>query len=198
MPKIELKSDSVYTADEIKKMIASATSTDVEVIIHDDSAAGAAVEDAEKKLEDAHKSAEVEDISDAGEALETPDADGDDDDTVVVNKAVWEDTLRRAALGDEQAEADKHERAVALIDNEGIKKGRLLGWQRDAWIAKAVENYDRTKASLNKLAPGLIPLDETGRGGSDEQRQKDPKLQLEKADAAFDDIAALPTEPSIY
>lgn len=181
MAKIELQSDGVYTAAEIKKLLASVDTA--EVVINDPDPVVEAVEDVEKGLAEARTAEKVED-----QEAETPTTEESDDDTVVVNKAVWEETLRRAARGDEAAEEDKQERAVALIDGEGIKKGRLLGWQRDAWVAKAVENYDGTKASLQNLASGLIPLAEAGRGGSDEDRKNNQSVEDRQVDiqAAMD------------
>lgn len=102
-------------------------------------------------------------------APEPTEEDNDlDENSVLVNKDVWEDMKRRAAAADEITEKQKEELAASLIDEHGIRAGRLLGWQRDEWVAKAIENFDKTKASLMKLADGTIPLAEKGRGGSDE------------------------------
>lgn len=103
----------------------------------------------------------------AGQTPGEPSDDDEDGTVVQLDKAVYEDLLARAAAGDCAAEEGKAERAAALIDKDGIKAGRLLGWQRDAWIDRAVDDYDATKASLMKLSPGTIPLSEAGRGGSD-------------------------------
>lgn len=102
-------------------------------------------------------------------APEPTEEDNDlDENSVLVNKDVWEDMKRRAAAADEITEKQKEELAASLIDEHGIRAGRLLGWQRDEWVSKAIENFDKTKASLMKLADGTIPLAEKGRGGSDE------------------------------
>ncbi|MGO1711599.1 head maturation protease, ClpP-related [Corynebacterium variabile] len=124
------------------------------------------------------------------EAGETPaddepgedDEESDDDDTVVhLDKAVYEDLLSRAADGDAAVEQDKAARAAALIEDNGIKAGRLLGWQRQAWVDRATEDYDKTKAALMKLSPGSVNVSETGRGGSDEDRETNEKAAMKAA-----------------
>lgn len=123
------------------------------------------------------KAAIAEVIEEQDDAEKTPavvkktapvDEEDEDDNTVIVDKDVWEDTKRRAAAADEITQNQKEELAASLIDEHGIRAGRLLGWQRDEWVTKAIENFDKTKASLMKLADGTIPLAEKGRGGSDE------------------------------
>lgn len=128
-----------------------------------------------------------------GEAGETPaesSDDGEDDqetDTVVhLDKAVYEDLLSRATAGDEAAEQDKVARASALIEDDGIKSGRLLGWQRDAWVDRATENFEETKKALMKLSPGTVNLAEVGRGGSDEDREAHAKADLNRKLDALD------------
>ena len=123
------------------------------------------------------KAAIADVLEEQDDAEETPavvkktapvDEEDEDDNTVIVDKDVWEDTKRRAAAADEITQNQKEELAASLIDEHGIRAGRLLGWQRDEWVTKAIENFDKTKASLMNLADGTIPLAEKGRGGSDE------------------------------
>lgn len=115
---------------------------------------------------------------------EDPAEDEEDgEDTVIqISKPVYEDLLRRAELGDTLASTTAHQRAEELIETEGVQAGRLLGWQKEKWVNLAVDNYEETRRDLLKLAPGLINLDEKGRGGSAES---DP----DKIHAALDEAA---------
>ena len=110
--------------------------------------------------------------AEAAPEVESSETDADEEtvgeDTVVLDKAVYEDLLNRATRGDQVDEEQKHDRAAALVEEHGIKAGRLLGWQRDAWVEKAVENFDATEQALMRLAPG-INLADKGRAGSDEK-----------------------------
>lgn len=144
-------------------------------------------------------------LDEAGEqpTQEIPDEDDTetakepDDGTVLIDKAVYEDLLQRATRGDEVDEEAKHDRAAALVEEHGIKAGRLLGWQRDAWVAKAVENYDATEKALMRLAPGVVNLSEKGRGGSDEARETSGDLKA-SAGAALDQAGHLPLQAGIH
>lgn len=95
-----------------------------------------------------------------------PTEDSDASEVVTLNKAVYEDLLQRAGRVDEHDRAAAADRAAMLIDTEGIKAGRLLGWQREAWVERAVENYDATRESLLALAPGTVNVTERGVAGS--------------------------------
>ncbi|MCS5479827.1 Clp protease ClpP [Corynebacterium sp. YIM 101645] len=152
---------------------------------------------AEKSVEEAEADLAAARAAEAGDQEKNEDGDdseettppaSEDDGTVLIDKAVYEDLLERAGRGDKAAEEDKHERAATLIENEGIKAGRLLGWQRDAWVEKATEDFAATKASLLKLASGSIPLQPKGRGGSDEHREKhkDPVAAKQETHALLD------------
>lgn len=110
-----------------------------------------------------------------------PEDDEETDSIVHLDKAVYEDLLSRATAGDEAAEQDKVARASALIEDDGIKAGRLLGWQRDEWVDRATKNYADTKKALLALAPGLVPVKESGRGGSDEDRESTNRQAMKTA-----------------
>lgn len=118
---------------------------------------------------------------DAGDEPEEETTDEDSDTVVHLDKAVYEDLLSRATAGDDAAEQDKVARASALIEDDGIKAGRLLGWQRDEWVDRATKNYADTKKALLALAPGLVPVKESGRGGSDEDRESTNRQALKTA-----------------
>lgn len=120
-------------------------------------------------------------VDEAGDEQEEETPDEDSDTVVHLDKAVYEDLLSRATAGDEAAEQDKVARASALIEDDGIKAGRLLGWQRDEWVDRATKNYADTKKALLALAPGLVPVKESGRGGSDEDRESTNRQALKTA-----------------
>lgn len=120
-------------------------------------------------------------VDEAGDEQEEETPDEDSDTVVYLDKAVYEDLLSRATAGDEAAEQDKVARASALIEDDGIKAGRLLGWQRDEWVDRATKNYADTKKALLALAPGLVPVKESGRGGSDEDRESTNRQALKTA-----------------
>lgn len=165
------------------------------------SGAALRVEEAEKTLQQVSENVSGLDLAvtrldaardAAPDEEDTEDVDDgtDEEDTVVLDKAVYEDLLERATRGDQAADEQKEERAAALIEEHGIKAGRLLGWQRDAWVEKAVENYDATEKALMRLAPG-VNLAPKGRAGSDEQRDAASKDAL---NAAMDRTGNLPTK----
>ncbi|WP_157824241.1 hypothetical protein [Corynebacterium mastitidis] len=70
-----------------------------------------------------------------------------------------------------RAEADRLRKelteikAEALITNEGIKAGRLLGWQRDAWMRMAKQDYANTRKELLAM-PQAVNLKERGYAGT--------------------------------
>lgn len=106
---------------------------------------------------------------------EAPAKDPDAAEVVTLNKAVYEDLLERAGRVDEHDKAELAHRAAALIDKDGIKAGRLLGWQREAWVERAVENFDATREALLALSPGTVNVAERGVAGSadDAEKQKE-------------------------
>lgn len=120
---------------------------------------------------------------------EAPAKDPDAAEVVTLNKAVYEDLLERAGRVDEHDKAELAQRAAALVDNDGIKAGRLLGWQRDAWVERAVENFDATRASLLALSPGTVNVAERGVAGSAEDASE-KKTQRRGRDAG---LAPAPT-----
>ena len=130
-----------------------------------------------------------EDTGDSGED-DAPAEDSDAAEVVTLNKAVYEDLLERAGRVDEHDKAELAQRAAALIDNDGIKAGRLLGWQRDAWVERAVENYDATRASLLALSPGTVNVTERGVAGSADDAGKQSETQRRGRDAG---LAPAPT-----
>lgn len=147
------------TDDDIKAAIQEALDEQAEDL--EDNDTGDSVAEAEAALAAAREAEATKE-----EAEEVEEVTSSEEDTVVLDKAVYEDLLARAAAGDDATEEAKQNRAANLIDTEGIKTGRLLGWQRDSWVAKATENYEATKTELLRLAPGVL-LSEKGRAGSD-------------------------------
>ena len=140
--------------------------------------------------------ADEADTDTAGEDEDGPDGeeaaaeDSGASEVVTLNKAVYEDLLERAGRVDEHDRAELAQRAATLIDNDGIKAGRLLGWQRDAWVERAVENYDGTRAELLSYSPGTVNVTERGVAGSAEDAGKQSKSQRRGRDAG---LAPAPT-----
>ena len=130
-----------------------------------------------------------EGTGDSGED-DAPAEDSDASEVVTLNKAVYEDLLERAGRVDEHDRVELAQRAAALIDTDGIKAGRLLGWQRDAWVDRAVENYDATRAALLALSPGTVNVTERGVAGSADDAGKQSKSQHRGRDAG---LAPAPT-----
>ena len=89
------------------------------------------------------------------------------DSTVVLDKDVYDDLLTRANRVDEVDRAEDRKRATELVEREGIKAGRLLGWQRDKWVDAATEDYEKTERELLSLSTGAVNLTEVGRIGND-------------------------------
>lgn len=154
-------------------------------------------EAAEVEAEPVEDAAPAEDDADAPESEsetaggeEPPAEDSDAAEVVTLNKAVYEDLLERAGRVDELDRVAAAERAAALIDTDGIKAGRLLGWQREAWVERAVENYDATRASLLALSPGTVNVAERGVAGSADDADKQSKTQRHGRDAG---LAPAPT-----
>ena len=144
-------------------------------------------EEADEAAEDGTSDAEDVDAADGEDAASTEDPDAAE--VVTLNKAVYEDLLERAGRVDEHDKAELAQRAASLIDNDGIKAGRLLGWQRDAWVERAVENFDATRASLLALSPGTVNVAERGVAGSAEDASE-KKTQRRGRDAG---LAPAPT-----
>ena len=132
----------------------------------------------------------VEDESETAGGEEPSTENSDAAEVVTLNKAVYEDLLERAGRVDELDRVAAAERAAALIDNDGIKAGRLLGWQREAWVERAVENYDATRASLLALSPGTVNVAERGVAGSADDADKQSKTQRHGRDVG---LAPAPT-----
>lgn len=83
-------------------------------------------------------------------------------DTVVLDKDVYEDLQRRAALAEEIDKKQKEQEAKDLVE-EAIKDGKILPNKKKYLIAAALEDFDGMKAHFDNLASGVIPITETGR-----------------------------------
>ena len=83
-------------------------------------------------------------------------------DTVVLDKDVYEDLQRRAALAEEVDKKQKEQEAKNLVE-EAIKDGKILPNKKKYLIAAALEDFDGMKAHFDSLASGVIPITETGR-----------------------------------
>ncbi|WJY97188.1 hypothetical protein [Corynebacterium fournieri] len=94
------------------------------------------------------------------------------DSTVVLDKDVYDDLLTRANRVDEVDRAEGRKRAAELVEREGIKAGRLLGWQREKWVDAATEDYDKTKRELLALSAGAVNLNEVGRIGNEDDAKE--------------------------
>lgn len=145
---IPVKPDlSAFTKDEIVNMLSSLNV------------------DVENTDADGDEPADDESDVDTGDSESTESTD----DSVLIDKDVYEDLLKRAARGDQAAEASKKQKAEELVA-AAITDGKVLAAKRDALIAAAVDDFDGMKAHFAKLASGTIPVVEMGRGGSDEAR----------------------------
>lgn len=174
--------------DEATETLAETQSTvNEKVTDEDDTDEGAETH----TLDDDEGTTAVED-GEAGNPGEgtAPAEDSDAAEVVTLNKAVYEDLLERAGRVDEHDRAELAQRAAALIDNDGIKAGRLLGWQREAWVERAVENFDATRASLLSLSPGTVNVTERGVAGSADDAGKQSDTQRRGRDAG---LAPAPT-----
>lgn len=127
-------------------------------------------EEADEAAENGTSDAEDVDAADGEDAASAEDSDAAE--VVTLNKAVYEDLLERAGRVDEHDKAELAQRAAALIDKDGIKAGRLLGWQREAWVERAVENFDATREALLALSPGTVNVAERGVAGSADDAEK--------------------------
>lgn len=125
-------------------------------------------------------------VAAAEDADESPAPDAPADDTVTLDKGVYEALLARADKGD-RADAEGAQRAAASLVNTAISQGKVLAAKREALTARAVEDFDGMKAYFSKLASGTVPVTEQGRGGSDEERNNpdDRKVALAKGRAAM-------------
>ena len=125
-------------------------------------------------------------VAAAEDADESPAPDAPADDTVTLDKGVYEALLARADKGD-RADAEGAQRAAAALVNTAISQGKVLAAKREALTARAVEDFDGMKAYFSKLASGTVPVTEQGRGGSDEGRENpdERKVALAKGRAAM-------------
>lgn len=95
-----------------------------------------------------------------------------EDTTVVLDKDVYDDLLSRAKRVDEVDRAEDRKRATELVEREGIKAGRLLGWQREKWVDAATEDYEKTERELLSLSTGAVNLTEVGRIGNEDDAKE--------------------------
>ncbi|MHC9836036.1 head maturation protease, ClpP-related [Corynebacterium diphtheriae] len=142
---------SVFTKANVERMLKDLTNA-----VDAPSVSSEASEDMETEEQNSEEPAE--------ESTDEP-ADG----VINLDKDVYEDLLRRAALGDQASEDNKQREAEELVA-AAIKAGKVLAVKHDQLVAAAVEDYDGLKSYFAQLAPGLIPTVEKGRGGSDEAR----------------------------
>lgn len=147
-------------------------------------------EEVDEDADEADADTTDEEYEGAADGEETAAEDTGASEVVTLNKAVYEDLLERAGRVDEHDRAELAQRAAALIDNDGIKAGRLLGWQREAWVERAVENFDATRAELLSYSPGTVNVTERGVAGSAEDAGKQSNSQRRGRDAG---LAPAPT-----
>lgn len=103
---------------------------------------------------------------------EKPDESAPADDTVTLDKGVYEALLARADKGD-RADAEGAKRAAVALVDDAVRSGKVLAVKRDALVSRAVEDYDGMKFYFSKLASGVVPVAEKGRGGSDADHDHD-------------------------
>lgn len=94
--------------------------------------------------------------------VEETEEDNPKGDTVVLDKDVYEDLQRRAALAEEIDKKQKEQEAKKLVE-DAIKDGKILPNKKKYLIAAALEDFDGMKAHFDSLASGVIPITETGR-----------------------------------
>lgn len=121
----------------------------------------------ENTTEDTTENTEEENTEETEENTEDPEATGTGsselEDVVAVDRGVFEDLKRRAALGDEAAENMKREKAQDLV-SAAIHDGKVLAVKREALVDAAIDDFEGVKAHLDSLEAGIIPVVEKGRG----------------------------------
>lgn len=114
--------------------------------------------------------AAVEDT--AEETVEPPEDEispADQNGAVLIDKDVLEDLRRRAAIGDTYADEVNRREAEELVA-AAIKDGKVLLAKRAELVSRAIEDLAGMRSYFVSLTPGLVPVAEKGRGGSDEAR----------------------------
>lgn len=110
-------------------------------------------------------------------AAETPEpVAASTETTVTVDKEVWEETRRQAGEGaaarTEQLNIDRER----VLDT-AVKAGKIAPASKDAWREKLVSAPEATKAEIEKLPKGLLPVDgEVGASQAPESAQVDRAL----------------------
>lgn len=135
---------------------------------------------------------ETESSSSTNTAGVNGEEESEDADFVTLDKDVLEDLRRRAALGDKYAEEVGKREAEGMVA-AAIKEGKILAAKRDDFTARAIEDPEGMRSYFAKLTPGLIPVSEKGRGGSDEARGINPGKNERPVAAA----AGLFTAPNV-
>lgn len=117
-------------------------------------------EQEEENTSSENEEEETEENTSSSEVEETED--NPKGDTVVLDKDVFEDLQRRAALAEEIDNKQKEQEATDLVE-EAIKDGKILPNKKKYLVAAALEDFDGMKAHFDSLASGVIPITETGR-----------------------------------
>ena len=111
--------------------------------------------------------------------VEETEEDNPKGDTVVLDKDVYEDLQRRAALAEEIDKKQKEQEAKNLVE-EAIKDGKILPNKKKYLVAAALEDFDGMKAHFDSLASGVIPITETGRSKISDEDSQPQNTELKK------------------
>lgn len=158
-------------------------------------------EDASEEQINAALSAEPEG---SGESGDDPEPEGEpkgteqtpepvaasaDSPTMTVDRGAFEELQRQAREGAEaRAEQVRQEREATL--SAAVKAGKIAPASREAWAAKLSAEPEATKAELEALPEGLVPVEETGAAGDPTALSADaypdhwlPELKAQRAGA---------------
>ena len=119
----------------------------------------------EEETKENTSSSEVDEETEENTSSSEVDEETEDNpkaDTVVLDKDVYEDLQRRAALAEEVDKQQKEQEATNLVE-EAIKDGKILPNKKKYLVAAALEDFEGMKAHFDSLASGVIPITETGR-----------------------------------
>lgn len=105
-------------------------------------------------------------ISASADPAADPAAPGGEE-TVTLDRDMYDSLLARASQGDSAQAAEAGRRAEALV-NAAIRDGKVLAAKKDALVARASEDFPGMERLFASLASGTIPVSEKGRGGSDD------------------------------
>lgn len=131
-----------------------------------------------EKEEETPSEVEEETEEETPSEVEETTEDNPKGDTVVLDKDVYEDLQRRAALAEEVDKQKKEQEAKKLVE-EAIKDGKILPNKKKYLIAAALEDFDGMKAHFDGLASGVIPITETGRSkiSAEDTQSQDKELK---------------------